>query len=435
MASAGLPSRTRAGGLIPIYVFHVGCGVSPGFTYLRIDRSRESLADVFPSPASGRGFGSFDRIFCGFCKSGAHIWGGGMHHDPLLSNYGRGSKLVKFFCFGHNLVILSVCVALPWNTDRVIAIPFMFRLYRSKKYCPKHLYRKRTELARQMVVKAAGWLDEQRIIFLVGDTEYACENVVKHLPDSIVFIGPMNMDAALYAPALPRTGRGRKPKKGKRLLSPRQLCNADNIPWQSRTLILYGKKVQVLIKEQMGLWYQVAGTRLVCIIVTRDPTGRIEDRAYFSTDHHMTTEQIARSFSYRWSAEEMHHNVKQYLGLQVPQNGWWRRPKGNRHEKKVCGPQPHKERGQKAVEHTVPFALTVYALTVLWYLAHGDVQSDVARARRRAPWYRHKVEPSFGDMLASLRRHLWAEMNLRDPGIDQGSAKIDEILEDLLCAA
>ena len=38
-------------------------------------------------------------------RSGAHIWGGGMHHDALLSNYGRGKSLVKFFSFGHNWVI------------------------------------------------------------------------------------------------------------------------------------------------------------------------------------------------------------------------------------------------------------------------------------------------------------------------------------------
>lgn len=368
-------------------------------------------------------------------KSGAHIWGGGMHHDPLLSNYGRGSKLVKFFSFGHNWVILSVCVAVPWNSERVIAIPIMFRLYRSKKYSPPELYRKRTELARQMVMVATSWVPQGRRIFLIGDTEYACENVVRDLPTRVVFVGPMNMDAALYAPAQPRTGRGRKPKKGKRLLSPRQLINAGNILWQSRTPVLYGRKVEVLIKEQVGLWYQVAGTRMVRMIVTRDPKGRIEDRAYFITDHQMTMDQIARTFSYRWSQEEMHHNVKQYLGLQDPQNGWWRRENGQRFDKKVSGPQPDKHRGQNAVEHTVPFILTVYALTVLWYLANGDVQSDVERARRRAPWYRHKTEPSFGDMLASLRRYLWAEMNFRDPSVAQGCAKIDERLEDLLCAA
>jgi hypothetical protein len=33
-----------------------------------------------------------------------------MHHDPLLSNYGRGKSLVKFFSFGHNWVIVCVCI-------------------------------------------------------------------------------------------------------------------------------------------------------------------------------------------------------------------------------------------------------------------------------------------------------------------------------------
>ena len=34
-------------------------------------------------------------------RSGAHIWGAGMHHDALRSNYGRGKKRVVSFAFGH----------------------------------------------------------------------------------------------------------------------------------------------------------------------------------------------------------------------------------------------------------------------------------------------------------------------------------------------
>ena len=56
-----------------------------------------------------------------------------------------------------------------------------------------------------------------------------------------------------------------------------------------------------------------------------------------------------------------------------------------------------------AVARTVPFILTIYALVVLWYLSNGFVRDDVERARRRAPWYREKTEPSFGDMLAALQ--------------------------------
>ena len=55
------------------------------------------------------------------------------------------------------------------------------------------------------------------------------------------------------------------------------------------------------IKSKTCLWYTVAGSKLVRMIVTRDPKGRFEDRAYFTTDPEMTTEYIARTFSLRWN--------------------------------------------------------------------------------------------------------------------------------------
>ena len=369
-------------------------------------------------------------------KSGAHIWGGGMHHDALLSNYGRGKSMVKFFSFGHNFVIICVCIQTPWNENRWMAVPIAFRLYRSKKRCPKEQYRKRTQLAREMVQEINTWLPRDRAVILVGDTEYACREVVRGLPQRIRFVGPMSMDAALFEPPPVNVrGRGRPRKKGRRLLSPKQLIAAENIPWESREMLLYGKTVAVLTKTQTCLWYTVAGGRLVRMIVTRDPSGRIEDRAYFSTDAEMSVQELAQSFSLRWTQEEMHRNVKQHLGLEDPQNGWWRRPKGQRRDKKIPGPQPHKERGEKAVTRTVPFILTVYAVVVLWYFASGTVREDVERARRRSPWYRDKTEPSFSDMLAALRRHLWSIRNFRAPSYEQGVSKINASLLDCLCAA
>jgi hypothetical protein len=143
-------------------------------------------------------------------KSGAQIWGGGMHHDALLSNYGRGKSLVKYLSFGHNWVIVCVCLQTPWNKDRYIAIPIAFRLYRSKKRCPKDQYRKRTTLAREMIEELNTWIPVDRRVILVGDTEYACQELVRGLPERITFVGPMNMDAALYAPPpSKKAGRGR----------------------------------------------------------------------------------------------------------------------------------------------------------------------------------------------------------------------------------
>jgi hypothetical protein len=369
-------------------------------------------------------------------KSGAHVWGGGMHHDALLSNYGRGKSLVKFFSFGHNWVIVCVCIQTPWNKDRYMAIPIAFRLYRSKKRCPKNQYRKRTELAREMIEKISEWLPQDRVALLVGDTEYACREVVRRLPERIVFVGPMSMDAALYTPPpAMNTGRGRPRKKGNRLLSPKQLIAASHFPWTSHEMVLYGKKVTVLTKTQTCLWYTVAEGRLLRMIVTRDPKGRIEDRAYFTTDAEMSVQEIARSFSLRWTQEEMHRNVKQHLGVETPQNGWWRRPRGQRRNKKIPGPQPHKHRGEKAVERTAPFVLTTYALVILWYFVNGAARYDVEQARKRAPWYRQKHEPSFGDMLAALRRHLWTERNFSAPSNEPPTEKLTAALLEWLCAA
>jgi len=142
-------------------------------------------------------------------KSGAHIWGGGMHRDALLSNYGRGKSLVKFFSLGHNWVIVCLCIKRESLYGRSDSLPHVsFEKAMSKKTIP-------------------------------------------------------------------------------------------HVPWEAHEMLLYGKVVNVLIKTQTCLWYTVAGTRLVRMIVTRDPSGRIEDRAYFSTYAEMSPKKIAQFFSLR----------------------------------------------------------------------------------------------------------------------------------------
>ncbi len=361
-----------------------------------------------------------------------------MHHDPLLSNYGRGKTLVKFFSFGHSWVILCASVPLPWDNKRVMAIPVGFRLYRAKARCKPEEYRKRTELARELL---DGVLAEvpRRSVKLVADSEYACKTLVRNLPQRVVFVGPIHSGAAFFAPPKPGNGRGRPRKKGDRLPSPNQLIADRWHPWKAVLVTMYGREVEVLYKTQVGLWYTVAGVRLVRMFVTRDPTGRIDDRSYFATDPEMSITGFALLFSFRWSQEEMHHNVKHYLGLEDPQNGWWRRPAGKRHDKRIPGPQPHGKRGALAIRHTVPFILTTYSLIVLWYLSNGDFQLDIERVQRRTPWYRHKFYPSFSDMVAALRRHLWSEQIISGSLIIQGyaenSSTLHPAVEDLLCAA
>lgn len=405
-------------------------------------------------------------------KSGPHFWGAGMYHDAGQSTYGRrsagGRNIV--LSFGHSWVVLSVWVPLPWNHNRGIAVPVLFGLYRSKKQFenqekkrPKKKqkakkrrarkrakkkarkkakkeakkqaqlqatreYRKRTELAVELIQTLASWIPDGRTLQIVGDMEYACRTVVRNLPEGVVFVGSMHMKAALYEQAGPRKGKGRPRLKGERLPSPTDLAEDESVPWEEVNVAIYGKEVTLHVKSMVCLWYTVAHTKLVRMVLVRDPRGQYEDRAYFTTAHERPVEGILIPFSRRWSIEVAFRDGKQLIGVEDPQNGWWRRKQRTPAPPKQPGPNPLGDRGRTAVERTFPFAFAVYALVILWYFKHGDPSKDVERVKAEAPWYAHKKAPSFTDMLAAMRRALWAERLSASPLFDGPPEEIAEFL-------
>lgn len=370
-------------------------------------------------------------------KSGPHIFGTAMHYDAVQSNYGRGTSAGRkaVFAFGHNWVVLAVWLPLPWGTRRGVAIPILFRLYRSKKRCPQAKYRKRTELATELVQLLASWLPEERRLHVVADNEYSCKTLVKALPRRTNYTGPLPMDAALYSQPGGYNGKGRPRCKGKRLPSPEALAGQRSKPWKKLTLTIYGRSVTVFVKSQRCLWYTVAGIKLIRMVVTRDPAGRIDDRAYFSTEHKLAETAILVQFSRRWEIEVAFRNGKQAIGLQDPQNGWWRRKAGSPRPKKRPGPNPRGHRGEKAINHTMALAFAAYALVIIWYLKNGKPTVDVERARMEAPWYRHKAAPSYADMLAAFRRELWVATFSTHPLFSRVRVKVRELLPRWLLAA
>jgi hypothetical protein len=261
----------------------------------------------------------------------------GAHRESSLGE--KGSK--KFFAFGHNWVVLAVWVPLPWNCERGMAIPILFRLYRGKKRCPKRQYRKRTELAAELVELLASWLSPDERLHVVGDAEYACETLVRDLPDSIYFTGPIVMDAAVYAKPGKYAGRGRHRVKGPRLHSPSELTRCSSVAWREVTLTIYGQEVTILTKTQECMWYSVSGARWGRMVVTRDPSGRLKDRAFFSTKPHASVKDVLSQFARRWEIEVTFRNTRQVVGLQDPQNGWWRTKSGKPERKTGVSPFRH----------------------------------------------------------------------------------------------
>jgi hypothetical protein len=308
--------------------------------------------------------------------TGKHIRAASMHHDPLLS-----TRTKAVFHWGHVWVVLAVVVRVPlWN--KTFALPVLARLYRTEKLCKKERrpFRKKTELAAEMIAVAAAALPARKIR-VVGDNAYANRSVVRGLPGNVDFIGRARPDAALFAP--PRLQRMGRPRvKGERVPSPAQRARSTD-GWSRVKVRVYGRTVRVHVKVFDALWYSVGHRRLMRFAIIRDWPGHKEIDVMCSTDTTLCAEQIIEAYCLRWSLEVTFHEAKGRLGFEDPQN-----------------------RTERAVERTAPMALMTYTLVVAWYLTDGH-HSRAARLLQ-LPWYT-KTVPAFSDMLATLRRETWSQ--------------------------
>jgi hypothetical protein len=345
-------------------------------------------------------------------KSGRHIWGADMHHDPLRSTRAR-----PCFAFGHSWVVFSLHVSFPFAPQKYWAFPLLVRLYRKRRkngWAPgRHgrrerkqtgqatakEYRTRPQLAVEMIQQVAGWAPD-RTLRVLGDSEYAGRSVSRQLPRQVHLISRMTLNAALYAVAPPPPGRrGRRRKKGKRLPSPLQMAADPAWPWIKTTLRLYGKRVKVWYKHVDALWYSSAGQRLLRIVVVHDPTHRRHDDGFFSTDLTLAPPDILTWFSLRWPLEVCFRDVKQFLGFEDPQN-----------------------RVSPATQRTAPLIFYIYDLVVIWYAQSGYQLAPQSMLQRL--WYKQKNSTSFEDLLRTLRWATWQERIFADPALDAPTRKI-----------
>ena len=346
-------------------------------------------------------------------KSGRHIWGAGMHHDPLLSSRQR-----PLFAFGHNFVVLSVQVAFPFAPNKVWAIPILVRMYRKLQTTRRapgkggklerkqtgqatlKQYRTRPELASEMIQILASWIP-LRTIRMLADSEYAGKSISRNLPANVHLISRMNMKAALFSapPAQKAATRGRRRKKGNRLPSPLQLAQNRKAEWTKATLTLYAKPVKVWYQSVDALWYSSAGQKLLRIVVVHDPSGRRRDDCFFSTDLTLAPGNILELFCYRWPMEVCFRDVKQFLGFEDPQN-----------------------RLAKATARTAPLIFLIYDLVLIWFAQTGHHLAPQSALQR--PWYRQKNSVSFEDILRTLRYASWQERIFSAPNLDANTRKM-----------
>jgi len=356
-------------------------------------------------------------------KSGRHIWGAGMHHDPLRST---GKRPV--FSFGHSWVVLSLQVSFPFAPQKTWALPVLVRLYRKRKssklapgrngkpekkqtgQATEKQYRTRPQLALEMIQVVAHWLGPRKLRVL-GDSEYAGGSISRHLPANAELVSRMTIKAALFElPPAPTAGRGRRRKKGQRLPSPEQMAQNMGRSWIKTTVQIYGRKVKVWYQSVDALWCSSAGARLLRIVVVRDPRGHRRDDCFFSTDLALKPPQILETFALRWPLEVCFRDVKQFLGFEDPQN-----------------------RVPQATQRTAPLIFYIYDLVLLWHATSGHLFAPQSAIERL--WYKRKTSVSFEDILRNLRQATWQEKIFGDPRLDTQTRKILQPLMEWVKAA
>lgn len=308
-------------------------------------------------------------------KGGAHIFGSGVHRDPLTS-----TRTMAQFQHGHCWVVLSIVVRLPFDR-RPRALPVLFRLNVPTKKCEQWgvEHRKKTEQFADMLSLFAAEFTG-RDLRVVGDDAYSNKTVLRALPSRAVMVGRLNLDAQLNGPVAPRGPRdmGAPRQWGDRLPTPKQTA-LDAEPWQQVEATLYGRTVSVRLKEFTAWWRSAGPDRpLKCVVVWR-PHGQWPYEAFFSTDPAMTARQVLEAYAQRWPLEVTFHETKDSLGAHRGQ-----------------------PRNPQAVTRTAPLKLLLYSIVTLWYAQHGHGSAHATWKLR--PWYRHKQSASFADMVTTFRR-------------------------------
>jgi DDE superfamily endonuclease len=308
----------------------------------------------------------------------------GIYRDPVRSSRGHFVKTS-----GLRWVCIMLVVQVPWS-GRMWALPVLTVLAPSERYCAERGRRHKTIVrwARQMILQLCRWLPGRQITVLT-DVGYAGQQLLDAVCPRVTVVGQMRLNSALYDFPPPRAPgkRGPERKKGDRQPSLEERLLDPKTEWtRVRGSFWYGdREVELDIATGLAVWYS-PGRPAVRIrwVLVRDPNGKRDPRAFFSTDLSMEALEILRHYIRRWSVEVTFEEARRHLGIET-QRQW----------------------SDLAIARTTPCLLGVFSLTAL--LADRLQARGLLRVRRAA-WY-EKPMPTFSDALAAARRHLWEARN------------------------
>jgi hypothetical protein len=344
-------------------------------------------------------------------RRGKKISAKGIYRDAVRSSE---SHFVK--TSGLRWISLMVLSWIPW-AQRIWALPVLTALAPSERYHEERGQRHKvvTDWARQMIMQVRRWLPGLKLVF-VADGAYAVLDLLhacQSLTEPVTLVTRLRLDAALYEPAPPYSGKGRPRKKGERLPTLQTILTDEATIWQTATVSWYGGVERTIeFVSQTAVWFH-NGKPPVPLrwVLVRDPLGELEPMAVLCTDPQASPIQIVEWFVMRWPVEVTFQEARAHLGVET-QRQW----------------------SDLAIARTTPALFGLFSWVTL--LAHTLVSRQAVSTRSSA-WY-SKSLPTFADAIAWSRSLLWQStfrMSSPDDDIVKVSRSFLARLTDTLCYA
>jgi DDE superfamily endonuclease len=316
-------------------------------------------------------------------RRGRHIKTKGIYRDPVRSS---DAHFVK--TSGLRWMCLLLLAPIPW-AGRIWALPVLTALAPSERFCREQARRHKTliDWGRQLALQARRWLPGRDLI-VVTDSGFSALLFLDAMRRArITAITRLRLDAALYEPAPERRPGtiGRPRRKGARRPTLAEILAAESTSWQTAHVPgWYGASERTIeIASATAVW-QHGGLPVVPIrwVLIRDPQSRFAPQALLCTDSARDPLQIVGWFVRRWRVEVTFQETRAHLGIET-QRQW----------------------SDKAIARTTPCLLALFSIVTLL--------ADQLPARERhhvttTAWYR-KLQPTFSDALAAVRRAIWRE--------------------------
>lgn len=306
---------------------------------------------------------------------------------------GAGSARQEYrTLWGLNFVVGEMLIRLgPWP-DAFVSVPIGLALY-VKEAQAEALgvpYRRRSELAREMLERLCGVVRPARRVLSVQDGDFSTQHFLRGLPEQVEVVGRLPKNSPLYAvPAPKAAGRpGPQAKKGPRLGTAETLADEDE-GWRA-----HPQEAGAEVRLVEGLWHSVLpGVVLRVVLVRRKALKHAASKkqrqryveAFFTTERAFSLEEVLWEYQGRWSVEITIWQARQSFGLGQDRCRRYRRIVGIN-----------------------ALRMVIAAAEVLWFAQEVESVSSMDLMAYR-PWYVQKQQPSLHDIAWACREQLYKE--------------------------